>query len=286
MREKASPFLIGLFIVIGVSIVVVTIIYLGASRYFEKGRIYACYFDESVQGLSMDSKVKYRGVDIGSVRDIKIVSDNKLVEVLMKIQLEGDIEKNTIAQLKMIGITGLMYIELDQTNKDIENQRPKLSFKPRYPVIYTVSSDSKAIFTTMSAVAAKLTNTDFGGVVAQLKSLIQTSENSLRRIDRMLNDGRPDALMLEARKSFEETRLLVSKLRQDMDGIKMVETVTRANQLLDNVNKKTHDIDIELRTTGENLQRASYNLDILMDRLQASPSDLFFSTNSRKTRND
>ena len=56
--------MIGLFVIIGVSIGLITIIWLGAYKYFEKGGTYATYFDESVQGLQTDSTVKYRGVEV------------------------------------------------------------------------------------------------------------------------------------------------------------------------------------------------------------------------------
>ncbi len=46
---------------LGLVIIVVAIIWVGATKYFEKGNKYVSYFDESVQGLQQDSIVKYRG---------------------------------------------------------------------------------------------------------------------------------------------------------------------------------------------------------------------------------
>ena len=34
-------------------------------KYFERGDRYVTYFDESVQGLQENSRVRYRGVDVG-----------------------------------------------------------------------------------------------------------------------------------------------------------------------------------------------------------------------------
>ena len=50
-------------------------------KYFQKGSVYVTYFDESVQGLQVDSIVKFRGVDIGTVRKIGVAPDQRLVEV-------------------------------------------------------------------------------------------------------------------------------------------------------------------------------------------------------------
>ncbi len=51
----------------GIILAVLIFIWLGMSRYFEKGQYYAIYFNESVQGLDVDSPLKYRGVMIGRV---------------------------------------------------------------------------------------------------------------------------------------------------------------------------------------------------------------------------
>ena len=54
MANQKTKFTVGLFITCGVIIAVLAIIWLGVSRIFEKGRYYATYFDESVQGLAID----------------------------------------------------------------------------------------------------------------------------------------------------------------------------------------------------------------------------------------
>jgi len=72
MGKKYSRFLIGLFVTLGIILGLVIVVWLGAARYFEKGEMYSAYFDESVQGLQIDSSVKYRGVDVGRVVAINV----------------------------------------------------------------------------------------------------------------------------------------------------------------------------------------------------------------------
>ncbi len=57
MAQNRNYFLIGLFVTVGVMIGVAAVIWLGASKYFQKGSMYVTYFDESVQGLQTDSVV-------------------------------------------------------------------------------------------------------------------------------------------------------------------------------------------------------------------------------------
>ena len=76
------------------------LVWVGAAKYFAKGSRYAVYFDESVQGLQVDSAIKYRGVAIGNVKRIGVAPDYRLIEVIMKINLGGDMANQTIASLK------------------------------------------------------------------------------------------------------------------------------------------------------------------------------------------
>jgi len=100
MPTRSSKFLIGLFVIIGALICAGVIIWVGAAKFFTKGALYNVYFDESVQGLQVDSAIKYRGVEIGKVQKIDVAPDYRLIEVTMKIDLEGDLQKQTIASPK------------------------------------------------------------------------------------------------------------------------------------------------------------------------------------------
>ncbi|MEN6615597.1 MAG: MlaD family protein, partial [Syntrophorhabdus sp.] len=111
MIKKKTYFLVGFFVMAGALIAVGTIVWLGASQYFTKGERFVTYFDESVQGLQVDSSVKYRGVEIGMVEKIRVAPDYRLIEVIMKINFSGDAANNTIAKLKAAGITGIVYVE-------------------------------------------------------------------------------------------------------------------------------------------------------------------------------
>jgi len=69
MVRHVSSRALGLFVTVGVILGVAAIIWVGASKYFEKGDRYVTYFNESVQGLQQDSAVKYRGVDVVAWRE-------------------------------------------------------------------------------------------------------------------------------------------------------------------------------------------------------------------------
>ena len=72
MASQKTKFAVGLFLVGGISVALVALIWLGVTRFFEKGHFYVTYFNESVQGLEKDGPVKYRGVTIGRVESISV----------------------------------------------------------------------------------------------------------------------------------------------------------------------------------------------------------------------
>ena len=148
MASLKTKFSVGLFLICGIIVVIIGIIWLGMSNYLEKGRLFVAYYDESVQGLDVDSPVKYRGVHIGRVHTIGVAPDGKMIEVVLKIESDikpKDDAQNLVAQLKSVGITGLMFIELEQKQAD-DRDLPTLSFKPEYPVISTRPSEISKFF--------------------------------------------------------------------------------------------------------------------------------------------
>ena len=141
MAKQRTNLLIGIFVTLGVLLGVVAIIWVGATSYFQKGETYISYFDESVQGVQKDSAVKFRGVDVGRVEDIRVAPDNRLIGVVMKINMRGELPRNGVAQLKAAGITGIMFVELDLKKPGEPDLSPKIDFPSEYPIIPTRPSE-------------------------------------------------------------------------------------------------------------------------------------------------
>lgn len=170
-NNNRRNFAIGLFMLVGTIAAVSLVIWIGASQYFRKGIDYVSYFDESVQGLQRDSAVKYRGVEVGTVERIRVAPDGRLIEVLMKIELKDGLQKDMVAELKMAGITGLVFIELDRRKPKEPVYTPRLSFEPSEPVIPTRPSDIKQILDGAGDIIAKVSEIDFKGISDEVRKL-------------------------------------------------------------------------------------------------------------------
>ncbi|MCF8127716.1 MAG: MlaD family protein [Deltaproteobacteria bacterium] len=169
MASKKAKFTVGLFVAGGLCISVLAIVWLGMARYFEKGKFYVTYFNESVQGLKKDSPVKYRGVSIGRVESIGVAPDSKLIQVILKIESGQKLDHSIVAQLKNVGITGSMLVELDRKKKGEKEQSPVLSFPSEYPIVASKPSEINRLLSGLDDVLKHFQSIDLKGISDKLK---------------------------------------------------------------------------------------------------------------------
>jgi phospholipid/cholesterol/gamma-HCH transport system substrate-binding protein len=300
MSNKSSRFLIGLFVIVGSLICAGIIIWVGAARIFMKGSLYATYFDESVQGLQVDSAIKYRGVEIGKVQSIDVAPDYRLIQVIMKIDLEGDLQNHTIAALKSAGITGLVFIELDRIAAGELSNTPKISFKPGYPVIPSRRSEISRFLADTGEIMKNIKDIDFKGISDQLKTtahaiesfmegnrlnnIIAHLESTTANLDQVISginktiaEGKMDRAVNEALGILSDARQLIAQARSEIGTLNLADKSARTDAILENINLKTKAITTELQDTSEHLRVTSENLKKLSDSLNKHPSDLIFT---------
>ena len=95
MNKKISPTLIGAFVVGAVALIVIAILVFGSGRLFRQSRDFVLYFDNSVNGLRVGAPVKFKGVEVGSVKDIRLqLEQGKLINKIPVI-IEIDLGKLT-----------------------------------------------------------------------------------------------------------------------------------------------------------------------------------------------
>lgn len=306
MGKQRTKFMVGLFMAGGLAIAVVAVIWLGMSRFLEKGRFYAVYFDESVQGLTVDSPVKYRGVAIGRVDRILVAPDSKLIEVVMKVESGLKVENDMVAQLKVVGITGSMFIELDRITAGTPARSPKLSFPTEYPVVVTRPSDINELFRGIDDIIQKLNSLDIAGISDRLKTTLEHTDEAIRAADlggvsKSVKEAveRMDRTMaaMETDKISAELRTAIASLNQDFDPERWTALLDNLGDRIDSIKGVIENADSMLsgangtvRETGagmtalsrqllvvsQELEKASRNLNRILDQTADQPSQLLF----------
>lgn len=135
MENKAHAIAAGIFVV------VVTMLLLALAAWLTRDTgardVYEISTRETVTGLQSQAPVRYRGVDVGKVAQIGF--DPKVQgNVLLRLEVDRDapVTRDTFATLSYQGITGLAFIQLDDTGRpaprlavDDENP-PRIPLKP------------------------------------------------------------------------------------------------------------------------------------------------------------
>ena len=313
MARKVSKFMIGLFVTIGVSIGLIAVIWIGAFKYFEKGATYVTFFNESVQGLQVDSAVKYRGVEVGRVEKVRVAPDSKLIEVVMKIDLRGELEREYVAQLKAAGITGIVFIELNRKEPGEPDLSPPITFASEYPIVASKPSDMSQIVSSVQVILEDIKKIDTAGISSQIKStltVIEATVDNLNHVigtvEKALAKGRLEDLLIEVKNSLGKIQHLVSNAENELQAMNLPktgahletttarieeivssgeiekilteahETVAKLNQVIEGLDRRSVAVTNDIKVTTENLKRASESLEILVERIYASPSDLLF----------
>lgn len=151
--------IVGLFVlVLGAVLIIIALWLASGGAMHKKYDLYLAVEDESVAGLNLNAPVKYSGVDVGKVQEIRLdPSDPKRVNLIFAIEHGTPIKEDTEAVLKTQGLTGIAYVELSGGAADA----PLLRAAPgsEYPVIRTKPSLSARLENVLTSVLAKLDST-------------------------------------------------------------------------------------------------------------------------------
>ncbi len=151
--------LVGLFVLVLGAALIAGVLWLASGGAFkQKIDLYLAISDESVAGLNLNAPVKYNGVDVGKVRDIRLDPHNQArVNLLFAINRGTPIKEDTVAVLKTQGLTGIAYVEL---SGGAQGSPPLLAADGNpYPLIRTKPSLSARLENVLTNVLAKLDST-------------------------------------------------------------------------------------------------------------------------------
>lgn len=259
MASQKTKLTVGLFVFFGISIALLAFIWLGMSRFLEKGQYYAIYFNETVQGLDKDSPVKYRGVSVGRVSRIEVAPDSKLIQVIVKVDKTHKLGENIVARLSVVGITGSMIVELDLKEPEEEDKTPELSFPSEFPILSSKPSNISEILDgiddfldqikalELKEISRKINITldNFNQLMADanIKELSTTLESSFKDIGKIVERERWDTIISSIEGAVKSLESVMSKADGSID--KVDSTLTMLERLVEgeekNISLALHD---------------------------------------------
>jgi phospholipid/cholesterol/gamma-HCH transport system substrate-binding protein len=256
MEREANYVAVGVFVLLLLTMGALFIYWYSASREHRDYKRYEIYFDGSVFGLSEGSEVRYLGVEVGRVRHIRLDSRAAdRVVVIVDIDATTPVSRRTLAHLALQGVTGLLFIDLQQ-QQPRETYRHILESVPsqQYPVIRSVRSDFDVFVSSLPDLATRV-----GEMVARANALLSDSNikaishltQNLDRASAALPGTARDAaqLMSDLRATAADARVIAAQLRTAMQ--------TAGPDLANGMER--------LRTTADHLAAASARLDALIE---------------------
>jgi ABC-type transporter Mla subunit MlaD len=247
-KKVSSPFLIGLFVIIGAAAIIGVVIWLGASQFLKEQRFFVTYFDGSIEGLETGSPVKYLGVSTGSVKTIRVAPDGKLVEVVMQINPDLRISDSLRVKAEMAGIAGGKFLQLFYPDDPVlERMYPVIEnkFEPPYPVIKSAPSGIEEIEIAARDVMNKLMRLETGKISHETIGFLQSSQKFLnnedlyKSIENIQNAGKLLVQILEE----ADTSRIINNLAQTSD--RLLATSNQLDKFADTLSSRIEELQFK-----------------------------------------
>lgn len=296
METRIQYVLVGIFVLVLGSAGIGISLWLAFGDFAKDYRIYQLNMTESVSGLYVDSPVKYRGVEVGKVSRLNLDPANpEQVIVLLEIEPAIPIHEDTIATLKVQGLTGIASVELSGGTAE----SPLLKARPgeKHPVIQTGPS----LFSRFDATITELIG-NLNLVAHDLHALMEpTNRENVRKL--LANMADVTAAFSAQRNELEQgiadfSRFsgqaaeigdslpeLLDKLGGSAEQFRaMAEEFTAAGRALrsqvemsgDAVQRLSVDTVPEVQRLVGELESLSSSMQQLADRLERDPSQIIY----------
>ncbi len=244
METRANHFLVGIFVLSLTALLAFAGLWFARANLGEAQTTYHTLFRGSVTGLSIGSTVRYRGVPVGTVSDIRIDPDNvERILVVLGLRPGTPVKTDTVASLQPQGITGLSFVQLTGGTQEAAPLRVQPGATA--PVIPSRPSPIEQLLTDAPEAMARV------GVLVERISQILNDDN-LRNINRIIDDG------ATAMGSLAATLVQVEKLAGDAGGT------------LKNVDRSLAGADKLIAESRGSIERVSGQAQSLLNEIQAA----------------
>ena len=240
MNKKISPTLIGAFVIGAIALLVIAVIVFGSGLLFKQTREFVLYFENSVNGLRVGAPVKFKGVEVGSVKSIVLQLEKNTQVARIPVIIEIDLEKLTargatatiaedreafrkaITDLGLRGqllmeslVTGLLYVGLDFFPGTPVNLVQQADGRHKYPEIPVTPTTMEQAQDAVGRILAKLEELDF-------KELINSLSATVNGINKLVNAP-------EIQSSLKSLAQTMPKLDEAVAGIRKLTTTLESN---------------------------------------------------------
>lgn len=292
MASAALKVRVGIFVVVGICLVVGAVVGLFTWLGTKDETTYVTYVSESTSGLDKDAPVKYKGVKIGRVSKISVAPDGQLIEIFMEVDSSFDMQPEFVARVKYAGITGLRYVEIEPLKEgmkeDIKAEVAENQFDPEYRVVSSAFSDFEQLGVTLEKTFRNINQLDVKEISDKLTTLLDNLDSltaelrdtntiaNLNAAVAQLNDPKIGETIDYMEATTKRLHNLVNELDakgfSDKTNVLLEETILLAN----NLNALTFDMQ-NMTAINDTMRATAETVRELNQTLREGTSTLIFS---------
>jgi phospholipid/cholesterol/gamma-HCH transport system substrate-binding protein/paraquat-inducible protein B len=263
MNNKPHYFAIGVFVLSATVLAMLGIVAFSSDALRSPKYFLETYVDESVQGINVGTPFKYRGVQIGNVSEITLVSTEYKTEkmyVMIRVALNDKemlestetipdrVRRQVLQGLRMQlvpqGITGLSFVEAEYY-PDTDAEPLEIDWEPKYTYIPSTPSMLNLLSRTIERITAELATLDLeaiGNNVESATSNLNLSVEHIEQITRSVADV-SDGVIADVKTAMDDLPSVTSNLNT---AVKQLDTMIgnsdhNIEQVLNNLRLITDD---------------------------------------------
>ena len=255
MVSKAQKLRLGIFIVVISVILIIFLVMVAGSKIMEKrDTYYIKYEDVSVSGLQIGGPVKYYGIDIGKVEDIKIDRENVAnIIVVISVKSGTPLKEDVKASLIPIGITGLLQVEITGGSNEAGFIKPKTYIPAGVSTFDSISGKAEILTKKMEILLNNL------GEITN-KENQRKQNNILSNVDSIITKNRQLAsdIVSNLERSTTELADITRELNTILQTGKVQNVITNVEKISDEIAEA--DIGTLLNNLDETIKKMNVTL--------------------------
>lgn len=269
METKANYVLIGAATVAGAVLIMLFAMWMSTGDLRRGFHEYDVMFADPVRGLTDGGEVRFNGIKVGEVQDLRIDPDNTN-RVIARIRVSSDVpvRTDTTAQLEPIGLTGVTLIQLTAGSPTAELLRP--TFGSPTPEIIGRGSQIDELMARSEEIALRASE-----AMAAVRDLL-TDEN-IERVSRIIRNletvsdqlASTNSVITQSGVAAQDLSNLTRQLQSDLADL---------DQVLDDVGQAAAvaggETLPELALAAEEIRRAATSINRVAQNLEENPSVL------------
>lgn len=222
MQHHSQKFRFGLFLIITSLAILVLLVVVTSQRFLKKKDIYyIAYENTSISGLEVGSPVKYLGINVGSITNIRIDPKN-VNRVIVEVALEKGtpIKEDARADIASIGITGLKMIEIRGGSNKAPRLKPGNFIRAGTSMTQQITGKAEIIAEKLELLVNNLNKFTQPENMNKITTLADNASRTFENANRIL---------LENRANLNETVRLSSRVVARLDSMSLALNASAAH---------------------------------------------------------